>query len=309
MPPEANDLANRVSQEASKPHQSRSDCQPPQGKDPEIDRQLGSRVVDSKLSPCTVSSPASQSLTIGKDNNSISVVKANACDTRPENCSEKPRPKSPCAGTSTSVVIAPSPSVKQISTDKNLSLRSPSGSPEQIVTIRPQFGGRLIPELSTRNQKLKNAAASLPTPGTVKAIITVPGSGLISSQLRISHPVTASAATNSSQHKIAEVTKHGTMPLVSATTASGTFDSTTSVVTAASLPTANTSTMRHGNGACDATKAAAPGSGLFSPNDSQSKNTTAQPKLAQEIPTSLSNLPPGITEQIICHVLLARFNA
>ena len=51
-----------------------------------------------------------------------------------------------------------------------------SRSPEQVVTVRPQYG-RLIPELSPKSQRIKstNVTVSPPTSGTVKAVFTVAG--------------------------------------------------------------------------------------------------------------------------------------
>ena len=50
-------------------------------------------------------------------------------------------------------------------------------SPEQVVTIRPQYG-RLIPELSPMSQRVKsaNATVNIPTTGSVKAVFSVAGS-------------------------------------------------------------------------------------------------------------------------------------
>ena len=52
-----------------------------------------------------------------------------------------------------------------------------SRSPEQVVTVRPQYG-RLIPELSPKSQRVKTAVsppACLQTTGTVRAVFTVTG--------------------------------------------------------------------------------------------------------------------------------------
>ena len=75
-----------------------------------------------------------------------------------------------------------------------------SRSPEQVVTVRPQYG-RLIPELSPKSQRVKTAVsppASLQTTGTVRAVFTVTGRASSPHLKTSENPVVNTSNTGSS---------------------------------------------------------------------------------------------------------------
>ena len=94
--------------------------------------------------------------------------------------------------------------------------KAASRSPEQVVTVRPQYG-RLIPELSPQSQRVKSVKttvsppASLPTTGTVRAVFTVTGRASsphlkTSDKLVINTPKAASSTLNKSDKGIVQTT-------------------------------------------------------------------------------------------------------
>ena len=95
--------------------------------------------------------------------------------------------------------------------------KAASRSPEQEVTVRPQYGRRLIPELSPQSQRVKSVKttvsppASLPTTGTVRAVFTVTGRASsphlkTSDKLVVNTPNAAPSSLNTSDKVIVQTT-------------------------------------------------------------------------------------------------------
>ena len=95
--------------------------------------------------------------------------------------------------------------------------KAASRSPEQEVTVRPQYGRRLIPELSPQSQRVKSVKttvsppASLPSTGTVRAVFTVTGRASsphlkTSDKLLVNTPNASSSSLNKSDKIIVQTT-------------------------------------------------------------------------------------------------------